>query len=100
MTLADLRKVTVKRQLRIRFALSNGMECILNEHGIAHIPALHSVPAFNLEDELAGVREFVLEPVALNEKQKNQPKPRTCSRDELTALAAGGADAATHENED
>lgn len=30
MRLLDLRKVTVKKNLRIRFSLSNGMECVVN----------------------------------------------------------------------
>jgi len=91
MKLSDLRKVTVKKNLRIRFALSNGMECVLNEHGVAQVPALRAVPAFNLEDELAGAREFLVEPAAAGEKDKNKPKPRSYTRDEMAALATGGA---------
>ena len=91
MTLSDLRKVTVKKNLRIRFALSNGMECVLNEHGIAQVSALRAVPTFNLEDELAGAREFLVESVRAGEKGKKQPNPRSYTRDELAALAAGGA---------
>ena len=44
MNLSDLRKVTVKKHLRIRFPLSNGMECVVNEHGIAQVPALRAFP--------------------------------------------------------
>jgi hypothetical protein len=62
MKLADLRKVTVKKHLRIRFHLSNGMECVVNEHGVAQVPALRAVPSFNLEEELVGVQAFVVEP--------------------------------------
>jgi len=98
MTLADLRKVTVKKQLRIRFTLSNGMECLLNEHGIARVPDLRSVPAFNLEEELAGAQEFLVEPAAVGEKEK--PKPRRYSRGELAALAGSGAQAAPDEHEE
>ena len=58
MNLSDLRKVTVKKHLRIRFPLSNGMECVVNEHGIAQVPALRAVPAFNLEEELGGAQAF------------------------------------------
>jgi hypothetical protein len=92
MNLADLRRVTVKKRLRIRFALSNGMECILNEHGVAQIPALNAVPNFNLEQELAGVQQFVVETPAA-EKDRNIPKPRTYTRDEmqtLTTASPGG----------
>jgi len=91
MKLSDLRKVTVKKNLRIRFALSNGLECVLNEHGIAQVPALRAAPAFNLEDELAGAQKFLVEPAAAGGKDKNQPKPRSYTRDEMAALAAGGA---------
>lgn len=91
MKLSDLRKVTVKRRLRIRFSLSNGMECVLNEHGIAQVPALRAVPAFSLEDELASVQEFVVEPVGAGEKGRNKPTPRSYTRDEMVKLATAGA---------
>jgi hypothetical protein len=91
MNLSDLRRVTVKRNLRIRFPLSNGMECVLNEHGIAQVPALHAVPSFNLEQELAAAREFVVEPAVVTEKNKTSMKPRRYSRDEMATLATAGA---------
>ena len=52
MKLADLRKLSIKKQLRIRFRLKNGMECVINEHGVAQVPALQAPPEFNLEEEL------------------------------------------------
>lgn len=88
MNLADLRKVTVKKHLRIRFALSNGMECVLNEHGLAQIPALRAVPLLNLEEELGGVTEFMVESAATGQKEK--ATVRRYSREELSALAATG----------
>jgi len=88
MNLADLRKLTVKRRLSIRFPLSNGMECLVNEHGIAQVPALRAVPTFNLEEELAGAQDFTVE--AAGETGKHKPKPRSCTRDEMSALAAAG----------
>jgi|ERR1700722_9649562 len=91
MTLSDLRRVTVKQNLRIRFTLSNGMECVLNEHGIAQVPALKAVPAFNLEQEFAGAREFVVEPAVVTEKDKAKLKPRHYTRDEMAVLATTGA---------
>jgi hypothetical protein len=90
MNLADLRRITVKKQLRIRFTLSNGMECVLNEHGIAQVPALRSVPAFNLEDELAAVQQFLVEPVVVGSKDKGKSTPRNYTRTELSAMAAAG----------
>jgi len=101
MNLADLRRVTVKKNLRIRFALSNGMECVLNEHGIAEVPALRAVPTFNLEDELAAAREFVVEPATSGPKDKSGTGPRRYSLDELLLLTtAGGAGETKHDDHD
>jgi hypothetical protein len=102
MKLSDLRKVTVKKHLRIRFALSNGMECVVNEHGIAQVPALRAVPSFNLEDELASVRQFLVEPAGAGEKDKAKSQPRSYTRDEMTALTSSGAgvEAAHDEHDD
>jgi len=101
-TLSDLRKLTVKKHLRIRFALSNGMECVVNEHGIAQVPALRAVPTFNLEEELRGAGSFVVEPVEIGEKDKGKSKTRSYTRDEMTALTAAGfgAEAAHDEHDD
>ena len=38
MTLLDLRKLAIKKQQRIRFRLRNGMDCIMNEVGVALVP--------------------------------------------------------------
>ena len=102
MRLSDLRKTTVKKRLRIRFPLSNGMECIVNEHGIAQVPALRAVPSFNLEEELSRAREFLVESAIAGEKDKAKLKPRGYTRDEMIALATagGGAEAAHDEHED
>ncbi len=90
MTLADLRRVSVKSNLRIRFPLSNGMECVLNEHGIAQVPALRAVPEFNLERELAEATEFVVEEATSEDKEKAKAKPRRYNREEMSALAKAG----------
>jgi hypothetical protein len=102
MKLSDLRRVTVRKNLRIRFPLSTGMECVLNEHGIAQVPALRAAPAFNLEEELAAAREFVVEPVCATEKDKARQKPRSYTRDEMIALATApaGGPAGHDEHED
>jgi hypothetical protein len=101
MMLADLRKFSIRKQFRIRFALQNGLECVITEHGMARVPALKTVPDFNLEQELASAREFVLEPV-VPAGEKNPPKPRSISRDELEKLAAGapGTAAANADHDD
>jgi len=100
--LSDLRKITVKKHLRVRFPLSNGMECVVNEHGIAQVPALRAVPAFSLEQELVGVQAFLVEPVDAGEKDKGKPKARRYTRDEMVAWATDGSGIeATHdEHED
>jgi hypothetical protein len=100
-TLADLRKLTVKKSLRVRFRLPNGMECTVDEHGLAQIPALNKVPDFNLERELPSVGEFLLEYRAELDK-KGMPRRQTLSRAELDAMtnvSAGGAAAADHDDE-
>jgi hypothetical protein len=98
MRLADLRKLSIRKNLKIRFSLSNGMECVITEHGIAEVPGLRRVPDFNLEQELAGASEFVLEPVVID--KKNPPKPQKMAREALTALAVSSPSAAPeHEDE-
>jgi len=75
------------------------MECVVNEHGIAQVPALRAVPAFNLEDELAGVQDFVVEPADAGEKDKGKPKARNCTREEIAGLATAGTGAASAHDE-
>src|SRR5580698_8431986 len=102
MKLADLRKLTVKKHLRIHFHLQNGLECIIDEHGLAQIPALNKVPDFNLEQELVSVGEFVLEMTKEKDK-KGVARRETLAREQMAAMtsapAAGGAAAADHDDE-
>lgn len=95
MKLADLRKLSIKKQLKIHFQLQNGMECVISEHGIAHVPALHGIPDFNLENELESASQFLLEPAAAPDR-KNPARPRTVGRDELSSLVTS-APAAIHD---
>jgi hypothetical protein len=97
MKLADLRKLAIRRQFRIRFALRNGMECVIDHHGVARVPALKTVPDFDLEAELASANEFVLEPAS----GKDPSIPRPVRRDELSAMtaAAPSASPAAHEED-
>jgi len=101
MTLADLRKLAIKKQYRIRFVLGNGMECVVTQHGIAEIPALKGIPDFNLEQELSSVSEFLLEPASPVDK-KNPANSRSVDRKELAAMAdsSAGAAAAHDDHED
>jgi hypothetical protein len=97
MKLADLRKLSIRKHLKIRFQLSNGMECVITEHGLAQIPALKRTPDFNVEQELSSVSEFVLEPVGA---AKKPPVPsRAVGRQELTSMI-GASPAATAEHEE
>lgn len=61
MRLSDARKVAVKQNLRIRFELSGGKECVITEQGIARVPQLDGVPEFNLEEEFGRAGQFHLE---------------------------------------
>src|SRR5215510_13396658 len=88
MRLADLRKLTIKQQIRIRFTLPNGMECVITEHGIAQVPALRSVPDFNLERDLESVGQFSLESVSAGSRKKTAP--RLVTREQLASLAGAG----------
>ena len=93
MHLLDLRRLSVKKRLRIRFALSNGMECVVNEQGVAQVPELRARPAFDLEEELAAAGEFLLEPAG--------PRPsRKLARAEMESLAAAAPTAAAHDHDD
>ena len=99
MKLVDLRKIAVRQQFRIRLQISNGLECIVNQHGVAQVPALHGIPDFNLEKELESVSQFLLEPAVAD--PKNPTPPRSLTRDELGAMADRSpvAAAADHEEE-
>jgi len=101
MTLADLRKLSIRKQYRIHFRLRNAMECVISEHGIAQVPGLKKSPDFDLEQELTAAGEFLLEPAVVTDR-KNPEKPRTLRRDEMAVLLSGGsASAAGHdEHED
>lgn len=99
MTLADLRMLAVKKTARIRFVLPNGMECAVDEHGIARVPALNKQPDFDLERELVQIAEFLIEWRADLDK-KGMPKRQTLARAELESLSkAGAGPAAVHEEE-
>ena len=98
MKLADLRRLSIRKQLKIRFQLSNGMECVITEHGLAQIPALRRVPDFNLDKELAGVSQFTLE--AAKPDAKSPVKPRPVSVAELTGMLGVSPSAAADHEED
>ena len=98
MKLGDLRKLAIRRQTRIRFPLTNGLECVVNEHGIAQVPALKGIPSFNLEEELAAAQQFQLD--ALTADPKKPIQTRALRREELAALTGGSPTAEVHDHED
>ena len=100
MKLADLRKLSIRKNLKIRFQLPNGMECVITEHGIAQIPALRHAPDFNLEQELRAISDFVLEPVAGRDQKQPAPAPRAVGRDELASMVSAGPAASADHEED
>jgi hypothetical protein len=71
------------------------MECVVNEHGIAQVPGLRSVPDFNLEQELVSATSFVLEPVAAA-----PAKPRQIPRAELDSMIGPDTPGAAGEHEE
>jgi len=95
MRLADLRKLSIRGQFKIRFRLRQGLECVIGEDGVARVPALRGVPGFNLEDELAEAVEFALEPAGGD--RRNPAKPRRASREELAAMLSGDLPGAAEE---
>jgi hypothetical protein len=94
MKLADLRRLTIRKQIKVHFRLRNGMECIVNEEGVARVPELRVIPDFNLEDELAEAGEFLIEPAL-------PAPPRNIPRAEMMSMAAASpAAAVAHEHDD
>jgi hypothetical protein len=103
MKLAEVRKLSIRQQLKIHFRLRNGMDCVISEHGIAQVPALQGIPDFNLEEELSAASEFLLEPAAIPDKKsdrKNPPKPRSVTRAELAGLTSSSPSASTAEHDE
>jgi hypothetical protein len=102
-TLADLRKLAIRRQIRICFPLRNGMECVVTEHGVAQVPALKGVPDFNLEEELATAAGFVLDPVAAGKaaSPKAASPSATLDREAIAAMlgSCAAAPAGEHDEE-
>jgi hypothetical protein len=105
MKLADLRRLSIRQQIRIRFRTGRGLECVVTEHGVAQVPGLRTIPDFNIEQELASASEFVLEPAVAHRGSggKNAPEFRHVSRSELASMLApvapAAAAAAEHEEE-
>jgi len=98
MKLGDLRKLAIRQQTRIRFHLANGLECVVNERGIAQVPELKSIPDFNLENELIAVQSFHMDTISTD--PKIPVKSRALRREELAALTDGSPTAEAHDHDD
>ena len=96
MKLADLRKLAIRRQFSVRFPLRNGMQCVIDQRGVARVPALKAIPDFDLELELAAATEFTLEPAA----GKDPAVPRPVRRAELEAMTSASPSTAPAEHEE
>ncbi len=84
MTLAELKKLAIRKQMRIRFAVDSA-EALIDEHGIARVPSLRSVPGFNLDEVLATVTQFKVESLGPDGKSKGS---QTAQPEEMVKLLA------------
>lgn len=98
MKLGDLRKFAIRQQTRIRFSLTNGLECVVTEQGIAQVPELNRVADFNLEQELAAAQNFHLDTPAAD--AKTPARTRAVGREELAALTDAGHGVEVHDHEE
>ncbi len=93
MKLDDLRRLSIRGRMKIHFRLQNGMECMVNEQGVAQVPGWRGKPDVNLEQELSAAAEFLFDPLP-------PATPRKVGRQELLSLTtAGSAAAPEHEEE-
>jgi hypothetical protein len=58
MKLVDARRIAIRSQVDIRFPLSNGMECVIDRHGIARVPGIQGALEVNLEEEFERSQVF------------------------------------------
>ncbi len=89
MRLNDVRRMTVRRQMRVTFALAGGSDCVIDEHGLGKAPARTGPPDFNMEEEFGRATEFLVEPARLGAgRAKSQPQKLT--RRQLEELVGPG----------
>lgn len=93
MTLNDLRRAAIKRQLRLQFKLSNGMTCVVDEHGIARVGELRGPSSLNLEQELAASSSFATQAAGT-------ANVRQCTRAELESLVGQNPSPGTDHDHD
>jgi hypothetical protein len=84
MTLLEVRKLAIRKQARIRFSVSAGSECVVDEHGVVRVAGLDGPPSFSLEEEFSRAGDFVLDPAPGPGAKKTSPQ--SLRRDELEVL--------------
>ncbi|MBL8215503.1 MAG: hypothetical protein JNK87_32580 [Bryobacterales bacterium] len=84
MTLAELKKLAIRKQMRIRFVVDSA-EAFIDEHGIARVPSLRNVPSFNLDEALGSVTQFKVESLGADGKPKAS---QTAKPEDLVKLVA------------
>jgi predicted FMN-binding regulatory protein PaiB len=100
MTLAELKKLAIRRQVRIRFAVES-TEALIDEHGIAKVPGLQNVPTFNLDHALGTVAQFRLELLGPDGKAKSVQNANGQEVAKMIAgLSAAGAAKATDDHDE
>jgi len=80
--------------------MRNGMDCVINETGIAQVPNWKGIPDFNLEEDLAAADSFLLEPVVVVANRKGAPAPRSIGKAELSEMLESGGVAAASEHDE
>lgn len=86
MKLADLKKFSARKRAHVSFTLPNGMECVIDPHGIARVPQLNKVPDFNLDQCASAAESFSV-------RTGGSDRAHSTSRAELEKLISslGGA---------
>jgi len=84
MKLADVKRLAVKGGYNIRFTLPDGLECLIDHHGVARVPGLSAPPSFNLEEQLAAAQAFTVEAAPRpGQRGGASPKRQLLSRSQL-----------------
>jgi len=99
MKLSELRRLAIRKQLRVHFALPNGTDCLITEGGLAQVPSLKQVPDFNLEEALGQVQSFRVEAVGTGKPEKVQTTSREQLQQMIVSLSPAAAVAA-HDHDD
>jgi hypothetical protein len=83
MKLIDARRLVIRDQVSLRFAVEGGRECVVDRHGIVRLPGITTAPEFRVEEEFSKAPEFHIERPGV--------PPRRLSRAELEKLTQAGA---------